>query len=207
VLSRSALRAEEGFMLVELLTGAVILTIVVAMFSQLMVSLVTRNGAVTNQAVLSSEARPALDAMSNELRGAMCNNTTQPITAANATSITFTTPDRAQPYHLLQITYSLSGGTLTRQVTKSTNTGGPPWTMGSAGPVMKVAQSVTNSVVFHYYDSSGTDLSPTNIALTSGQLPNVAQVSATLTVAPAASHGADRLTAQRASSMRSPTCS
>jgi len=205
------LRSESGFMLLELIMGTVVLTIVVAMFSQLMISIVTRDTAATNQAMLASEARPALDAMANELRAAMCNNLTAPITAANATSITFYTPDRATPYHLQQITYSVSGGVLTRQVTKSTNTGGPPWTMGTPGTAQKIVQSVVNPnapnplVVFHYYDSSSptpVDLSPTNIALTAAQLPTVAQVRASLTVAPTTSHSADRLTVQEDAALR-----
>jgi len=212
------LRSESGFMLLELIMGTVVLTVVVAMFSQLMISLVTRDTAATNQAVLASEARPAMDAMANELRSAMCNNQTSPITAANATSITFTTPDRATPYHLEQITYTLSGGVLTRQVTLSTNTSttGPPWTMGTPNTAQKVVQSVVNpnapnpAVMFHYYDSSSpnpVDLSPTNIALTAAQLPTVAQVRASVMVAPATSHSADRLTVQEDATLRSPTCS
>jgi Tfp pilus assembly protein PilW len=202
------LRSESGFMLLELIMGTVVLTIVVAMFSQLMISIVTRDTAATNQAMLASEARPALDAMANELRAAMCNNLTAPITAANATSITFYTPDRATPYHLEQITYSVSGGVVTRQMAMSTNTGGPPWTMGTAGTAQKVVQSVVNPsapsalAVFHYYDSTGADLSPTDIALTAAQLPTVAQVRASLMVAPATSHSADRLTVQEDAALR-----
>jgi hypothetical protein len=146
-----------------------------------------------------------LDTMAAELQSAMCNGTTQPITVANGTQVTFTSPDRQQPYHLQQITYTLASGVLTRQLALSTNTGGPPWTMGTASST-DLVQSVTNSVVFDFLSSSGTDLSPGGTAVSAANLPNIAKVTMTLVVAPPPSNGTASLTAQTSASLRTPTC-
>jgi type II secretory pathway pseudopilin PulG len=198
------IRDESGFMLIELLTATILMTVLISAFSALAVVLVNRNGTITQQAVLATEARTALDSMASEIRGATCNNLTAPVTTATTTQLVFYTPDRAQPYHLQQITYNLSGGSLTRQLAKSTNTGGPPWTMGSALPAQKVARLATNTTVFRYYDSTGAQLSA---PVSAANLPNIAKVTVTLTVLPTASHGTGSLTAQSSATLRTPTCS
>jgi type II secretory pathway component PulJ len=198
------IRDESGFMLVELMTATILMTVLVTAFSALAVVLVNRNGTITEQGVLATQSRTTLDTMANEIRGATCNNLTAPVTTATATQLVFYTPDRAQPYHLQQITYNLASGSLTRQVAQSTNTGGPPWTMGSALPAEKVARLATNTTVFHYYDSTGAELSA---PVSAANLPTIAKVTMTLTVLPTGSHGTGSLTAQSSATLRTPVCS
>jgi type II secretory pathway component PulJ len=206
VLSRRLLARENGFLLVDLLTASVLVSIMFALFSSLLVSVVSRNGTINSQADLSTEARSALDTMGDELASAVCNGSTAPVTAASGTGITFYAPDRQQSYHLLQLTYSLAGHTLTRQRTASTNTGGPPWTMGSTPAAALDVESVVNSTVFHYYDSSGADLAPGGGTVPAASLPSIARVTMTLTMTPPTSHGAGSLTAQASATLRTPQC-
>src|SRR5581483_10237381 len=140
-----------------------------------------------------------------ELQSAVCNGTTQPITSASGTQVTFTTPDRQQPYHLQQISYTLAGGVFSRQVALSTNTGGPPWAMGTTRASTSI-DSVTNPVVFDFVSSSGTDLSPGGAAVSAANLPNIAKVTMTLIVVPANSRGSGSLTVQSSASLRTPIC-
>jgi len=204
VLSRPSLRSEQGFLLVEALAAMVLLGVLFALFADFTSMLTTRNATLTRQAYLSTQGRVGTDMMSNELQSAMCNNTTQPVTIATTTQVQFTAPDRQQPFHLQQITYTLGNGVLSRKVATSTNTSttGPPWTLGTTSPNETVVDSVTNPSVFKYYDSSGNDLAPTGLALTAAQLPKVARVTLTLTLVPKASHGTGSLTTQGEATIR-----
>jgi Tfp pilus assembly protein PilV len=205
VLNRPQLRDEGGFLLIDLITAAALLLIMLGAYSVMYSGVGTRESTLQTQAALAATARPMLDSMAAELQSAMCNGSTQPITAANGTAVTFTTPDRQQPFHLQQITYSMASGTLTRQLAQSTNTGGPPWTLGT--PVTTdLVSNVTNSVVFDFLSSSGTDLSPGGATVTAANLPNIARVVMTLVVAPPPSNGTGSLTSQTSASLRTPTC-
>jgi Tfp pilus assembly protein PilW len=205
VLTRLDLRSEGGFLLIELLIAAIMLGIVLGSFTALYTMVESRNNTMETQAVLAAQARPVLDNMASELQAAVCNGTTQPITSASGTQVTFTTPDRQQAYHLQQITYSLSGGVLSQQIAQSTNTGGPPWTMGAARAAPSVP-SVTNAVVFDFISSSGTDLSPSGATVSAANLPNIAKVTMTVIVTPPTSNGSGPLTVQSSASLRTPTC-
>jgi hypothetical protein len=206
VLSRLDLRREQGFLLVDVLTAGVLTAMLVASAAALLVAIVGRNATMTSQAVLGTEGRSTLDTLGHELQSALCNGSTAPITSASGTQISFTAPDRQLPFHLRQITYTLIGGALTRQVTISTNTDGPPWTFGSPLPVQTVVDAVTNSTPFQYYDSSGTDLSPSGGAVAGGDLSTIAKVVATLTLVPPASRGTGSVTTQNAAMLRTPGC-
>lgn len=205
MLSGPQLRDEGGFLLIDLIVAALLLLIMVGAFTGLYTMIGGRANTVEKQEVLAAQARPMLDTMAAELESATCNGTTQPITTASGTQVTFTTPDRQQPYHLQQITYTLASGALSRQVALSTNTGGPPWTMGTAR-VSTTASSVTNATVFDFISSSGTDLSPNGAAVTAANLPSIARVTMTLVVAPPAARGSGSLTAETSASLRTPTC-
>jgi Tfp pilus assembly protein PilW len=205
VLTRARLRDESGFLLIDLITAAALLLIMLGAFTVVYTMVEGRDNTLQTQADLAATARPLLDTMAAELQSATCNGSTQPITSASGTQVTFTTPDRQQPYHLQQITYSLASGVLTRSVALSTNTGGPPWTMGTATTTNSV-NDVTNSVVFDFRSSSGTDLSPSGATVTAANLPNIASVDMTLVVAPPPSNGSGSLTAQTSATLRTPTC-
>ena len=205
MLSRLALRGEDGFLLLDVLTAMILVAVVVAAFAGIFTTVERRDSTLQKQAVLASAARPMLDAMAAELQSAVCNGTTQPITSASGTQVAFTTPDRQQPYHLQQISYTLASGVFSRQVALSSNTGGPPWTMGAARASTSV-DSVTNSTVFDFVSSSGTDLSPGGAAVSAANLPNIAKVTMTLVVVPSNSNGAGSLTVQTSASLRTPLC-
>lgn len=205
MLSGTQLQDEGGFLLIDLIVAALLLLIVLSAFTGLYTMIGGRANTLEKQAVLAAQARPMLDTMAAELQSAMCNATTQPITSASGTQVTFTTPDRQQPYHLQQITYTLAGGVLSRQVAVSTNTGGPPWTIGAA-QASTTATSVTNATVFDFLSSSGTDLSPGGAAVTAANLPSIAKVTMTLVVAPPAGRGSGSLTAETSATLRTPTC-
>jgi Tfp pilus assembly protein PilV len=196
-------RNEDGFLFIDSLTAAVMMGIIFVVFAALVVTLEERDNALEGQAVAAAQARPMLDTMAAELESAVCNGTTQPITSASGTQVTFTTADRQQPYHLQQISYTLSNGTLSRQVAQSTNTGGPPWTMGPTRASTAVT-SVTNPVVFDFVSSAGQDLSPGGAAVSAANLPSIDQVTMTLSVKPASYAGT--LTTQSTASLRTPTC-
>ena len=217
MLSRIDSRGEDGFTLIELLAAMLLISAVFAAFAGTFSMVEQRDNTLQGQAVLATTARPMLDTMASELESAMCNGTTQPITTANGTQLSFTTPDRQQPYHLQQITYTLSNGVLTRQVALSTNTGGPPWTMGAAQTTNTV-NSVTNSVVFDFrkqpppgdqfgQNDPSLDLSPNGAAVSAANLPLIREVTMLLTVVPFASSGTGSLTTQSSATLRTPTCS
>lgn len=194
-------RSESGFLLIESLMATVLLGVAFAAFAGLTSMLVKQDAKITSQAYLSAQGRAGIDQLANELQSAMCNNTTQPVTAATATQLQFTTPDRQQPFHLLQLTYNLSGGVFTRSFATSTNTStsGPPWTMGAASGAATVVDNVTSSSVFTYYDSLG---SPLASPVTGANLQKIARVVMTLTVVPTGSSGSGGLVVQGSATIR-----
>jgi Tfp pilus assembly protein PilV len=207
-------RSDEGFLLIELLAATLLIAVVVGAFAGIFTMIQQRDSTLQRQSVLATSARPMLDRMAAELESAMCNGTTQPITSASGTQLVFTAPDRQQPYHMQQISYTLSNGVLTRKVAISTNTGGPPWTMGTARTSMSV-DSIANPVVFDFRaapqagqtQAQATDYSPNGAPVSAANLPNIREVTMLLTVVPYASHGTGALTAQSSASLRTPSCS
>ena len=196
---------EGGFLLIEAIVAMALLGIAFALFAEFSSMMTNRNATLSRQAYLSSQARAAIDMFSDDVEGAMCNGTgssgTQPITNATASSITFTSPDRQQPYHLRQITYTLTNGALYRQEADSTNTGGPPWTMGATSKAALMVDSVQNTTLFHYYSSAYNPANPSANDLgapgtTTSTLRKILRVSVTLTTTPTASHGTGSLTTQ-----------
>ncbi|HST13873.1 MAG TPA: hypothetical protein VLJ44_03350 [Gaiellaceae bacterium] len=189
-------------MLVEALMAVALLGILFGLFASVASLMTSRDATLTRQAYLSVQARAGTDQLSRELESAMCNGATQPITSATTTQVQFTAPDRLQPYHLQQLTYSLAANTFRKQIAISTNTNGPPWTMGATSSPAAIVNSIANPSVFRYYDSTGAELVPTSGSLTAAQLPKVARISLTLTVVPLASHGAGALTTQGSATVR-----
>jgi type II secretory pathway pseudopilin PulG len=197
---------QRGFLLIEAVVAMALMAIAFALFADFASMLTNRNATLTREAYLSSQARAALDQMSKDIEGAMCNGATQPITNATGTSITFTSPDRQQPYHLRQITYTLANGKLTRQEADSTNTGGPPWTLGAAMPVQIIVDQVGNSTMFHYYKASTTGSGGTDLGTpgtTTNTLRQILNVSMTITATPLASHGTGSMLSQGQSTVMS----
>lgn len=171
------LRSDAGFTLTELLVVLVFLGMIAAAFSMLLSSTIRHNSEITEQSVTQGELRAAVDRMMREARGAYFGVGTAPITAAGSSQMTFTFPDRQTPFHLVRVSYRVSGGNLQRAFEISTNTGGPPWTFAVGGTPTNwttVVPNVTSATPFSYYDVSG--VSTTTPA-------NVHSVQANLTVA------------------------
>jgi len=206
VLRRLKLRDESGFMLVELLAASMFIALIFGLCSALIVEFQRRDSTLMGQSVLASEARPTLDTMSAEIQSAMCNGSgltgTQPITNATATSITFTAPDEKTPYTMRQYTYSLSNGTLSRTIVVGSSSGGA-WTFTGTGVTGQAVQYVTNATVFHYYDSTGTEIAA---PVSATNLPKIAKVTMTLVVTPKATGGIGTLTTQQSATLRTPIC-
>ncbi len=199
-------RAEDGFTLVEMLVTLAILMTLVSAFALVFQTTITRSATLTEHATLEAEGRATVDTIANELRQAACyDSSTPPVVAASGSSLTFYTPDRATPYHLREVQYTLTNGTLYEQQVFSTNTAGPPWTMpaiGSAASIKKVG-SVTNSVVFDFADVTGADLSVNGAAVTSANLDNIAYVTIEVDLQPKASHNAQPVHVQETVTIRS----
>lgn len=189
---------DAGFTLIEMVAAMAVLTILLASFAELLSTTITRSGRMQEQSTLQTEARAGIDVLASDLRQALCNGTTTPITAASPTQLTFYSPDRQSPYHLRQVSYLLSGSTFQRALATSTNTGGPPWTIPALGPWATVFGSVTSTNPFTYYDATNT---------VTTDLTKVTRVDVSVTLAPKATTGNDGTTTYSATvDLRTPTC-
>jgi len=194
---------DDGFTIVELIAAMAVLTIVVAAGSQLLAFTLKRANSTEQQSTLQTQVRGGLDAFASDLRQAMCNDQTTPVTAATASQITFYSPDRQTPYHLRQVTYRVSGGAFQRELVTSTNTGAPPWTIPalSTAPWATLFNAVTavgSTPYFTYYDDTNT------VTTTASQ---VSRVDVALTATPAGStNGQGATTYTETINLRTPSC-
>ncbi len=170
---------EGGFTLVELAVAMPIMLIVMGGLVLMLTTITHWSSQTQEETILQTEARSAMNRLEAEIRGAFIGDGTAEITNATATSITFTTPDESATsignipvanteaaFHLLTVSYRLTGGMLQRQFKTSTNTypAAPPWTWsGSMSPwatVVGQSNSITNTNVFTYYNVAGAQASP-----------------------------------------------
>lgn len=151
------LASADGFTLVEMIAAMAILSIAVVAFTQIFAFTIRRSSTTQEQATIQTETRAGLDSLSRDLREALCNDQAVPVSTANASQITFYTPDEQTPYHLRQVSYQLSGGSFQREQVTSTNTAGPPWTMPnlSTATWSTLFGSVTTTNPFTYRDANG----------------------------------------------------
>ena len=117
-----------------------------------------RANSTEQQSTLQTQARAGLDAFASDLRQAMCNDQTTPVTTASASQLSFYSPDRQTPSTCGR-SRTASGGAFQRQLVTSTNTGGPPWTIPSlsTAPLATLFNGVTavgSTPYFTYYDSN-----------------------------------------------------
>jgi len=200
---RNRLHAETGFTLVEMVAAMAILTIVIVAFAQLLAFTIKRSGRSEEQSTVQTQARAGLDAFASDLRQAMCNDQTTPVTTASASQIIFYTPDRQTPFHLKQEAYQVSGGSFQREFVTSTNTGGPPWTMPNLSTaswitVFSNVSAVGAAPYFKYYDDTNTvTTDPTQVA----------RVDIAMTVTPTGSTSGDGpATYTQTIDLRTPDC-
>jgi prepilin-type N-terminal cleavage/methylation domain-containing protein len=175
--ARRTVGRESGFTLIELMVAMPLMLIVIGGLTLLLTTVTHWSSHTQEQTALQSEARAAVSVLANDLRGAFTGDGTNPITAATATSMTFTTPDQyptttagaiESSFHLQQVSYQVTGGMLQREVRTTTNqyltTSAVLWAWGSWGPwvtVLGQANSITNpTAVFTYYTQAGAQASP-----------------------------------------------
>jgi type II secretory pathway component PulJ len=196
----SGAKREGGFTMIELLASMFILTTgVLVAWSAIMTSTVKSAGRARQLADLQTEVRFAVNALAADLRQAQCKDTTtNPVSTSNSTQVTFWSPDRLTPYHLRQVSYRLSSGSLQRQIATSTNTGGPPWTMGPAGGWSTLVSGITSTSIFTYKTAANqTTTTPSQVA----------SANVSLVLGPPAGLGGASATYQTNIALRSDTCS
>jgi prepilin-type N-terminal cleavage/methylation domain-containing protein len=147
---------QEGFTLIELVEAMALLGILTATVAVVLTSLVRQSSDVHEQSVLQTEIRPAVDRLAQDLRQAYGGEGVTPIETIGDTTLTFLSPDRAEPFHVRRVAYRVSGLRLERAVAASTDTDGPPWSIPALGAWEPQSEApVVNAVVFTYFDSAG----------------------------------------------------
>jgi prepilin-type N-terminal cleavage/methylation domain-containing protein len=180
-----ARREQSGQTLSEMVVVMAIVGVILSAFATALSMSIRQSSQLHEQSTLQTEVRAAVDSLAAELRQAYTGDATFPIETATATTLQFLSPDKATPFHDRRIAYRLLGGQLSRALTTSANTDGPPWTgfawssFGSipASAWSTEAGSVVNSAVFAYYDQTGVLLTGTIVPA------SVFRVKITITVA------------------------
>jgi prepilin-type N-terminal cleavage/methylation domain-containing protein len=176
---RPDIRDERGFSLVELAVAMPIMLIVMTGLLLLLSTITHWSSQTQDVTILQTESRSAMNTMAANIRGAFYGDGVTPeISSATATSITFTTPDEygttvvansESAFHLLTVSYQVTGGMLQRQYKTSTNTFPTasttqawnfPASMGSWQTVVGQQGSITNTDVFSYYTAAGMQTTP-----------------------------------------------
>lgn len=146
------LRREDGLGAVEMLVSVALVGTVGGAMMTMLSTTSHWSTNVKEQSAQQGEVRSALDGLSSDLRQATTGGSGSAVESVSATQFTFDSPDRATPFHLRRISYRLASGQLQRSVATSTNTGGPPWTFGAAGPWLTQAGGIVNAQ-FAFLDS------------------------------------------------------
>lgn len=176
---RHDIREERGFTLIELAVAMPIMLIIMGGLVLMLTTVTHWSSQTQEQTILQTEARSAMNTLENNIRGAFYGDGITPeVSSATATSITFTTPDESattvvanseNAFHLLTVSYQVTGGMLQRQFKTSTNTfpTAPstqawnfPGAMGSWQTVVGQQGSITNTDVFTYYTATGMQTTP-----------------------------------------------
>jgi type II secretory pathway component PulJ len=167
--------SESGFTLVELMVAMPLMLLVMGGLTIMLTTLNHWGSHTQEETTLQSEARASLNQLEYNIRGAFIGDGTTPILSATATSMTLYAPDGypatisgtvMSSFHLMKVSYQVTGGMLQRQYMTSTNTypAGPPWTfsgsMSAWQTILGQANSITNTDVFTYYTAAGAQASP-----------------------------------------------
>ena len=176
-----SLRTERGFTIVELLATMAVMSVVLTVFAQVLITTSHTSSRVEEQSALQDEVRASVDRLTTDFRQATNTNGTSPVESVSGTTLTFDSPDRMTPFHLRRIAYRLVGGTLQRSVTTSTNTDSWPWVWPvTPGAWEDEVGSVTNATPFTFLDDNGLATIDPNA---------VRSLRITLTVAPKQTQG------------------
>ena len=190
---QQAAAATDGFTIIELTVSLALLGILVGPLATMLSMAGSKSEITMNQDASLSQARAAVEKIVSDVREAYTSSAAMPaIVSMSATQLTFYSPDGRQPFHLVETTYALSGGNLTRAFAASTNTAGPPWTIPALGAGTPMVGSVSNSTIFTYQDANGAvTIDPTKVS----------RVLVTVTITPA--DGGPATTYQDSATIRS----
>ncbi len=130
--------------MLELMLVTALIGITSAMFATTFGAVVNRSNEVSDQNILQTEVRAALNTVVEDLRSSSYGDATPPIISGTNSSVSFFSPDRLAPNKLRRVKYFLQGSLLKRQVTMSTNSNGPPWSglETDSGPIQTVIAEV-----------------------------------------------------------------
>lgn len=157
---RPGARDERGFTVIELAVASAILLVILGAALGEFASSQRHAQDLRSQNELQAEVRETIDRLVPDLRQAYTGDPALPPVASIAPdAITFYSPDRGRPFRLRRIVFRLSGSTLERSATASTNTDGPPWAFGTPGPFVPVARNVQPGTLFTGIDSAGATTS------------------------------------------------
>ncbi len=188
---------DRGFTLIEMVVAMAIIGLVLAALAAIFSSMVRGSHAIIDGSALQTEARAAVDNLVTDVRQAYtADPSTPPIISMSANQLSFYTPDRQQPFHLLKVAYRLSGGNLQRAFETSTNTGGPPWKWpipDTLGPWATVVGTITNTNLFAFQQADGSTAPDTS---------HVSRVLITISVAQPAQSGGATTTFQSSATIR-----
>lgn len=147
---------DSGVTLVEVAVAVSLLAVVLALVYGSFWSSTSTGANMQKRTDLLAATRLSLDSFERDLRQAYTGDSNTPvIESLSPTQISFFSPDRMTPFHVRRLIYRLNGTTLERSTTASSNTNGPPWTFGTAGPFQAVLTDVVNAPIFAYSDADG----------------------------------------------------
>ena len=158
--------ATQGFTIIELTVSLALLGILVGPLATMLSMAGSKSEITMNQDSSLTQARAAVEQIVTDVREAYTSSAAMPaIVSMSGTQLTFYSPDGRQPFHLVEITYQLSGRNLKRAFSASTNTGGPAWTIPALGAGSTMVGSVSNSTIFTYQDANGVaTVDPTKVS-------------------------------------------
>lgn len=159
-------RGDGGFTLIEVTVATSILGIVLLLVYGTLNTGVRQAADVEARLQTEANVRLAADTFERDLRQAHTGDASlSRIASLAAAQITFYSPDRATPFHLRKISYRLTGTTLERSVTTSTDTDGFPWVFPATAPYTTVLEFVRNTTLFTFRDvASAITTDPTTVA-------------------------------------------
>jgi prepilin-type N-terminal cleavage/methylation domain-containing protein len=170
---RRLARREDGFTLVEMLVAMIFLAVLFTAFAALASTTVSRSTVITNDSVLQTQIRSAVNELVGDLRQAYppSSSATSSFASISANGLTFYSPDStyssAAPttFNLREISYQVSGGTLQRRVALSTSSGTAAttsWSFGAWGSWLTQVSGVTSTNIFTYYNNANPPVQTTD---------------------------------------------
>ncbi len=146
-------RGDRGFTLIEVTVATSILGIVLLLVYGTLNTGVRQAADVEARLQTEASVRLAADTFERDLRQAHTGDASLSRIASLAPAqITFYSPDRTTPYHMRKISYRMTGTTLQRSVTTSTDTDGFPWVFPAIGTYVTVLEFVRNPTLFTFRD-------------------------------------------------------